>query len=180
MAKTAKKVAKKSTKVAKKSITTHEGMVEFLEAGKVPLKDKKTIAVAKLAKVATKVTKKPVEVQKIPMGMTAKKAAKALAKLTHSEAPVVEKSTKVAKSTKKAVAKKAVAKSRAPNPVIAACIELMLRKEGAGIADFQKIEGFNLPSMAVVKAARRAGYEADADKKPGERTVYKAVKGGSQ
>ena len=92
----------------------------------------------------------------------------------------VAKKSKTAKSTKavakKSTTKKAVATSRAPNPVMAACIELMLRKDGAGISDFQKIEGFNLPSMAVVKAAQRAGYKADASKKPGERTVYKAVK----
>jgi hypothetical protein len=53
---------------------------------------------------------------------------------------------------------------------------LMLRPTGAGITDFQTVEGFNLPSMAVVKAAQRAGYKASASKKPGERTVYKAVK----
>jgi hypothetical protein len=30
--------------------------------------------------------------------------------------------------------------------------------------------------MAVVKIAQRHGYEASASKKPGEKTVYKAVK----
>jgi hypothetical protein len=85
---------------------------------------------------------------------TAKKATAKVAKVTKTVAPV-------------ATAKK-------PNPIIEKCIALMLRKEGAGIADFQTVEGFNLPSMAVVKAAQRAGYKAEASKKPGERTVYKA------
>jgi len=88
-----------------------------------------------------------------------------------------KKSAKVAKPTKyakvaKSATKKAVAK--APNPMMEKLIALMLRKDGAGISDFQQVEGFNLPSMAVVKAARRAGYEASASKKPGERTRYVA------
>jgi hypothetical protein len=100
-----------------------------------------------------------------------------------STAPVAKKTAKVAKvakSTKTAtpVAKKADTKAvitkRAPNPLMEKLIALMLRKEGAGIADFQTVEGFNLPSMAIVKAAQRAGYKAEASKQPGERTVYKA------
>ena len=55
-------------------------------------------------------------------------------------------------------------------------IALMLRKDGAVIADFQKVEGFNIPSMAVVRAAQRLGYTATASKPPGGRTVYKAAK----
>jgi len=70
---------------------------------------------------------------------------------------------------------KAVAvKERAPNPLHQKLIALMLRPNGAGIADFQAVDGFNMPSMAVVKIARRAGYEASASKKPGERTRYVA------
>jgi hypothetical protein len=90
---------------------------------------------------------------------------------------VAKKSTKSAK----AVAKKAVvAKSRAPNPLHEKLIALMARKDGATIADFQTVEGFNIPSMAVVRIAQRHGYEASASKKPGERTVYKAVKRAAQ
>ena len=91
-------------------------------------------------------------------------------------AKVAKKSTKSAKSATKAVAKKAVVKSRAPNPLHEKLIALMLRPTGAGIADFQQVEGFNIPSMAVVRIAERHGYKASASKKPGERTVYKAVK----
>jgi hypothetical protein len=93
---------------------------------------------------------------------TAKKSAAKVA------APVAEK------VAAKPVAEKSVAE-KAPNPVIAACVALMLRPTGAGITDFQQVEGFNIPSMAVVRAAQRAGYEASASKKPGERTVYKAI-----
>jgi hypothetical protein len=134
---------------------------------------KKTTKVANVAKET-----KTVEVQKIPTGMTAKKAATLLnkvikAKAAQEDAP--EKAAKVAKTTKatKTVAKAATT-PRAPNPIVEKCIALMLRKEGAGIADFQTVEGFNLPSMAIVKAAQRAGYKAEASKQPGERTVYKA------
>jgi hypothetical protein len=97
------------------------------------------------------------------MAKTAKKSAKS--------------TTKVAKVAKVA-AKKAVAvkKSAAPNPLHEKLIALMARKEGAGIADFQKVEGFNIPSMAAMRIAERHGYQVSASKKPGERTVYKAVK----
>jgi ribosomal protein S12 len=102
-------------------------------------------------------------------------------------AKVAKKSTKSTKSTKsaksankavakpvakKAAAKKAVAVARKPNLLLEKLIALMLRKDGATIADFQTVDGFNIPSMAVVKAAQRAGYKADASKKPGERTRY--------
>jgi hypothetical protein len=96
-----------------------------------------------------------------------------------SAAPVAKKFAKVAKSTKTVAAKTtkaAVATKRAPNPIMAKLIALMLRKEGATIQDFQGVEGFAIPSMAVVKAAQRAGYKAEASKQPGERTVYKAMK----
>jgi hypothetical protein len=99
--------------------------------------------------------------------------AKSVAK--KSAAPVAKKTTKVAKSTK-TVAKKAVATTRAPNPLHDALVKLMLRPTGATIQDFQGVEGFNIPSMAVVRIAERNGYKASASKKPGERTVYKAVK----
>src|SRR5271154_2048288 len=107
-------------------------------------------------------------------------------KLTHREAiqgsnlasGVPEKPAKVVKVAKstKAVAKKAATTSRAPNPIMEKLIALMLRKEGATIQDFQGVEGFAIPSMAVVKAAQRAGFKAQASKAPGERTVYKAMK----
>jgi hypothetical protein len=96
------------------------------------------------------------------MAKTAKKVAKVVAK---------KSTTKAAKSAK-AVAKKAAA----PNPLHEKLIALMARKDGATIADFQTVDGFNIPSMAVVRIAQRHGYEASASKKPGERTVYKAVK----
>ena len=93
------------------------------------------------------------------------------------DTPTPKKAT-AKKSNKKPVAKKADTKSvitkRAPNPIMEKLIALMLRKEGATIADFQQVEGFAIPSMAVVKAAQRAGYKAEASKQPGERTVYKA------
>jgi hypothetical protein len=97
---------------------------------------------------------------------------------------VAKKSTKSAKSTTKAaaapVAKKSTTKKsaveKAPNPLHEKLIALMARKEGATISDFQSVDGFNIPSMAVVRIAQRHGYEASASKKPGERTVYKAVK----
>jgi hypothetical protein len=89
----------------------------------------------------------------------------------------VAKKSKVAKSAKTAkVAKSAkvakVAKVREANPLHQKLIALMTRKDGATISDFQQVEGFNMPSMAVVKIARRAGYEASASKKQGERTRY--------
>src|SRR5882757_2208487 len=95
---------------------------------------------------------------------TSKKSAK------KSVAKKSTKSAKAAKATKKAVTEKA------PNPLHEKLIALMLRPTGAGIADFQKVEGFNIPSMAVVRIAERHGYKATSSKKPGERTVYKAVK----
>lgn len=97
------------------------------------------------------------------------------------------------KSVKKSVAKKAtvskVAKEKSATPrktwsdtakepkgeLMDALIALMRRPNGAGIKDFQEIKGFNLPSMAVVRAAERRGYKATATKKPGERTVYRAT-----
>jgi hypothetical protein len=129
----------------------------------------------KMSKIAKKAAKKstktaaPVEVQKIPMGMTAAKAAKALAKLTN--APVAEKAAaKVAPVSKP---------KKTPNQLMEKLIALMVRKDGATIQDFQQVEGFNIPSMAVVKAARRLGYEADASKVPGERTRYIAKRAAS-
>jgi hypothetical protein len=88
---------------------------------------------------------------------------------------VAKKATKSAKSATKAVAVVAK-KSRAPNPLHEKLIALMARKDGATIQDFQGVDGFNIPSMAVVRIAERHGYKASASKKPGERTVYKAVK----
>ena len=99
--------------------------------------------------------------------------AKSVAKKSAKSATKSAKSAKAV--AKKAVTKKALAE-KASNPMHEKLIALMLRKDGAGIADFQKVEGFNIPSMAVVRIAERAGYKADASKKPGERTVYKAVK----
>jgi hypothetical protein len=102
---------------------------------------------------------------------TAAPVAKKTAKVAKAAAPVAKKS-KAANAAKRA---ELVAK-RAPNPIMEKLIALMLRKEGATIQDFQQVEGFNIPSMAVVQAAQRAGFKADASKKPGERTVYKAMK----
>jgi hypothetical protein len=124
---------------------------------------------------------------------TAKKSATEAAKITKFVAPVApddyrtdeyqtgdtpkkataKKSNKTVKATKTVAP---VATAKKSNPIIEKCIALMLRKEGARIADFQTVEGFNLPSMAIVKAAQRAGYKAEASKQPGERTVYKAVR----
>lgn len=59
--------------------------------------------------------------------------------------------------------------------VMDACIALMRRPGGCGIKDFQEIKGFNLPSMAVVRAAEKRGYKATATKEQGSRTVYKAT-----
>jgi len=116
---------------------------------------------------------------------TAKKSTKSAKRLTHSEAVqgsnlasgVSEKPAKVVKAAKsaKTVAKKA-AVEKTPNPLHEKLIALMARKEGATISDFQTVDGFNIPSMAVVRIAQRHGYEASASKKPGERTIYKAVK----
>jgi hypothetical protein len=104
-----------------------------------------------------------------PSGCLAAKEMK-MAKSVAKKA--AKKSVKTAKATKTA---KPVAE-KAPNPVHTALIKLMLRPEGAGIADFQKVEGFNIPSMAALRIAERAGYKTSAVKKPGERTIYKAVK----
>jgi hypothetical protein len=52
----------------------------------------------------------------------------------------------------------------------------MARKDGATIQDFQGVDGFNIPSMTALKIAERHGYKTSAVKKPGERTVYKAVR----
>jgi hypothetical protein len=35
----------------------------------------------------------------------------------------------------------------------------MLRKDGATIQDFQGVPGFNIPSMAALKIAERAGLK---------------------
>jgi hypothetical protein len=116
-----------------------------------------------------------------------KTAKKSTAKVTKFVAPVApddyrtdEYQTGDTPTPKKATAKKSTksAKSteKAPNPLHEKLIALMLRPTGAGIADFQQVEGFNIPSMAVVRIAERHGYKASASKKPGERTVYKAVK----
>jgi len=95
--------------------------------------------------------------------------------IAKKSAKVAVKSTKSAKATKKAVAV-VVKKSRALNPLHEKLIALMVRKDGATIADFQTVEGFNIPSMAALRIAERHGYKATSSKKPGERTVYKAVK----
>ena len=47
----------------------------------------------------------------------------------------------------------------APDQLIA----LMARKDGATIQDFQGVDGFNIPSMAVVRIAERHGYKASAN-----------------
>jgi hypothetical protein len=39
----------------------------------------------------------------------------------------------------------------------------MARKDGATIQDFQGVDGFNIPSMAVVRIAERHGYKASAN-----------------
>ena len=65
---------------------------------------------------------------------------------------VAKKSATSAKSATKAVAKKSTTKKaaaeKAPNPLHEKLIALMARKDGATIADFQTVEGFNIPSMA--------------------------------
>jgi len=118
-----------------------------------------------------------------------------MTKAKKSAAPVAKKSAKVAKSANEATTKKAVevkkaaapvskpkkvrnqiTQAKAPNPLHEKLIALMARKDGATIADFQGVDGFKMASMAALKIAERHGYEASASKKPGERTVYKAVK----
>jgi hypothetical protein len=90
---------------------------------------------------------------------------------------VAKKSTTpVAKKVTKATAKK----SAAPNPLHEKLIALMARKDGATISDFQTVDGFNIPSMAAMRIAERHGYQVSASKKPGERTIYKAVKRAAQ
>lgn len=96
----------------------------------------------------------------------AKSVAKKSAKSTKTVAKVANKSAKTV-ATKEA---------KKPNELHDALVKLMLRPSGATIADFQTVDGFNIPSMAVVRIAERHGYKASASKKPGERTVYKAVK----
>jgi hypothetical protein len=44
----------------------------------------------------------------------------------------------------------------------------MARKDGATIQNFQDVDGFNIPSTAVVRIAERHGYKASASKKLGE------------
>jgi hypothetical protein len=63
---------------------------------------------------------------------------------------------------------------KAPNPLHEKLIALMARKDGATIADFQTVDGFNIPSMAALRIAERAGFKTSAVKKPGERTRYYA------
>ena len=99
--------------------------------------------------------------------------AKSVAK--ESATKTAKKSNKTVKATKAVATKSAkAATAKKPNPIMEKLFALMLRKDGATIQDFQQVEGFAIPSMAVVKAAQRAGYKAEASKKPGERTVYKA------
>lgn len=64
---------------------------------------------------------------------------------------------------------------RSGRTIMDECIELMRKPGGCGISDFQEVKGFNLPSMAVVRAAEKRGYKATATKEPGSRTVYKAT-----
>jgi hypothetical protein len=127
---------------------------------------------AKVAKKSAKSTTKSVKAAK------AAKAEVMTAVLGGHKFNVVAKPKSEKKSTTKKAVTVVVKKSRAPNPLFEKLIALMLRPDGAVIADFQKVEGFNIPSMAVVKAAQRAGYEASASKKPGERTRYIARKAG--
>ena len=136
----------------------------------------------KSAKVANKATskKKPIdtlvrETELVSKPGEAEVTVKTAEFSTEAEPEVsTKKSAKTAKVTKAPSVAKVAAK--APNPIMEKLIALMLRPGGAGITDFQQVEGFNIPSMAVVRAAQRAGYEATATKNPGERTVYKATK----
>ena len=69
----------------------------------------------------------------------AKSVAKKSAKSTKTVAKVAKKSTKTV-ATKEA---------KKPNELHDALVKLMLRPSGATIADFQTVDGFNIPSMAV-------------------------------
>jgi hypothetical protein len=120
--------------------------------------------------MAKSVAKKSTKVAKSAKSNTKAVAPVAVKKAATPVAPVAEKATKPAKAAKKPVVVKA------PNPLHAALIALMTRKDGATITDFQTIEGFNIPSMAALRIAERHGYEATASKKPGELTRYVAVK----
>lgn len=109
---------------------------------------------------------------KVAKKATSKKSTKSAKSANKAIAPVAEKATKATKTAKSV---KTVA-AKAPNPLHEKLIALMARKDGATISDFQQVEGFNIPSMAALRIAERHGYTATASKKPGERTVYKAVK----
>jgi hypothetical protein len=119
----------------------------------------------KVAKKASKFAKK--STAKTTSRKQAVKAGTVVEKITAPAVPV---------SKPKKVRNQITQAAKAPNPLHAQLIALMARKDGATISDFQTVEGFNIPSMAAVRIAQRHGYEATASKKPGERTVYKAVK----
>lgn len=118
-------------------------------------KTSKTTKTAKTVKTAKKVDGKK------PDGATAKKAT---AKKSEGERKVIRKTwADDARDPPKG------------KSVLEACIELMRKPGGCGIKDFQQIKGFNLPSMAVVRAAEKRGYKATATKEQGSRTIYKAT-----
>jgi hypothetical protein len=191
----AKKVAKSETFVRETELISEPGepeMVRELEPGE----EFSTEAEPELNAPAKKAAPK----KAAPKKAATKTAKKPITKATKFVAPVAPddyrtdeyqtgdtptpkkatakksaKSTKTAKSANKAVTK-TVAVARKPNPLHEKLIALMARKDGATISDFQTVDGFNIPSMAALRIAERHGYTATASKKPGERTVYKAVK----
>jgi hypothetical protein len=164
MAKTSKKSAKKSTKTAAKSakavapVSTLVRETELVsEPGEEPEVTVETFEFSTDAE--------PELAAKKSVAKKSTKSAKAVAK--KAAAPVAPVSKKV---------RNQIIQAKAPNPLHQKLIALMARKDGATISDFQTVEGFNIPSMAALRIAERHGYTASSSKKPGEKTVYKAVK----
>lgn len=105
----------------------------------------------------------------------ATKATKTPKTSTKTDKPVAKTSTKPVETAPRKTWSDTAKAPKTGRTVMDECIELMRKPGGCGIKDFQEVLGFNLPSMAVVRAAEKRGYKATATKEQGSRTVYKAT-----
>ena len=84
----------------------------------------------------------------------------------------------VAKKSAKKPVVVVLKKSRKPNASNALhekLIKLVTRPNGATLTDIGAA-GFKYPAIQALRIAERRGYKTSVSKKPGELTVYKAVK----
>jgi hypothetical protein len=64
---------------------------------------------------------------------------------------------------------------RKPNPMHDRIIKLLSRPNGCTRVDLNEVE-FPASSMTALRIAERKGFKTSAVKKPGELTIYKAVR----